>query len=178
MHGLSLMFCDYRRVCVGVAFAPALQRRHLARVARFYGRVTITATANADSVIGPFEIDDPRVQSVIGDATTAERDEAAIEETTSGVYVGLTPDGTPAAACSWRVWPHRVAHMSVLTAASHRGSGYGASTSLVALDAATGAGLLPTSRSAQLRTGPAVRVVGRQGSISRCVGVSWAVGGV
>ena len=137
------MFYDYRRVCVGVAFAPALQRRHLARVARFYGRVTITATANADSVIGPFEIDDPRVQSVIGDATTAERDEAAIEETTSGVYVGLTPDGTPAAACSWRVWPHRVAHMSVLTAASHRGSGYGASTSLVALDAATGAGVAP-----------------------------------
>lgn len=112
----------------------------------FYGRPTLTATKAAGSVIGPCEIDDPRVQSVIGDATTAELDETAIEETTSGVYVGLTADGIPAAACAWREWPHRVAHISALTAASYRGLGFGASTAAVALDAAVGVGLLPQWR--------------------------------
>lgn len=114
----------------------------------FYGRGTITAAARTGSVIGPLEIDDPRVQSVIEEATPAERDEADIEETTSGVYVGVTPEGTPAAACAWREWPHRVAHMSVLTATSHRGLGYGASTARIALAEAVGAGLLPQWRAA------------------------------
>ena len=115
----------------------------------FYGRETITAAAKTGSVIGPLEIDDPRVQSVVEEATDAERDEADIEETTSGVYIGLTPDGTPATACAWREWPHQVAHISVLTATSHRGYGYGASTARVALDEAVGAGLLPQWRAAR-----------------------------
>lgn len=114
----------------------------------FYGRATITAVAKTGSVIGPLEIDDPRVRSVIEDATDAERDEAGFEETTSGVYIGLAPDGTPAAACAWQEWPHRVAHISVLTATLHRGFGYGASTARVALDEAVGAGLLPQWRAA------------------------------
>ena len=113
----------------------------------FYGSAT-TASTKAGGVTGPLDIGDPKVQSVIEDATDAERDEAAIDNTTSGVYIGLTPDGTPAAACAWQEWPHQVAHISMLTAASHRGVGHGASTARLALDAAVGAGLLPQWRAA------------------------------
>ena len=114
----------------------------------FYGPATSTATVRPGSVIGPLALHDPRVRSVIEDATDAERGEAAIGDTTSGVYIGLAPDGTPAAACAWREWPHRVAHMSVLTAAAHRGGGYGAATARIALDGAVTAGLLPQWRAA------------------------------
>ncbi len=127
----------------------------------FYGRASISA-AKSGSVIGPLEIDDPRVQWVIEAATDTERDEAGMEDTTSGVYLGLTPDGNPAAVCAWREWPRRVAHMSVLTATAHRSFGHGVATARVALDEAARAGLLPQWRSAHWN-GASISVARRLG---------------
>jgi hypothetical protein len=59
----------------------------------FYGRETTMATEMAGTVVGPLGIGDARVQSVIEDATDHERDEAGIEDTTSGVYVGRDSGG-------------------------------------------------------------------------------------
>ena len=120
----------------------------------FYGRPTITTSARSTNVqvIGPIEIDDPRVEAVLDDASAVERDEAAVEDTNSGMYLGLAPDGTPASVCGWREWPHAVAHVSALTAASSRSRGFAVATAAVALDAAAARGLLPQWRAAHWNT--------------------------
>lgn len=119
--------------------------RHTLGPARLYYGGPSSA-APSTSTVGPLAVDDARVRAVLADATDDERDESAIDDTTSGVYVALTSDGEPAAAAGWRVWPHEVAHLGVLTAHSHRGAGLGLAASHRALIAAIGAGLLPQWR--------------------------------
>ena len=136
---------------------PVIDRRTIDRLLQpvdtlgpallFYGRGTVPLPP-AERVVGPLEIGDGRVQAVFADATIAERNEAGIEHATSGVYVGGTAHDAPAALCGWRVWPQRIAHMSILVAVSQRGRGYGLTTAAAALDAASHAGLLPQWRAA------------------------------
>lgn len=122
--------------------------RHTLGPARlYYGRPPSTVPAHA--TVGPLAVDDPRVQAVLADATDEERAESAVDDTTSSVFVALAPDGSPAAAAGWRVWPQEVAHVSVLAAAAHRGTGAAFAASHAALTAAVAAGLLPQWRAAE-----------------------------
>lgn len=138
---------------------PAHVNRHvvatqtLGPTALFYGPTSCKVTAATTTVIGPVGTTDPHVREVLADATEQERDESNAEQTTSGLFLAVTVDGTPAAVCGWREWPHRVAHMSVLTAASQRGSGYGIAASARAVTAAQEQGLLPQWRAAEQNYG-------------------------
>lgn len=120
---------------------------------------------------GPFPLDDERVQQVVLDATGDERGESGITHCTSGIYLASGPDG-PAAVAGWREWPHRVAHVSILTAASQRGQRLALAVGSHALAEAARQGFLPQWRSAhwnQASTGLARRLglheVGEQYSV-------------
>ena len=136
---------------------PAYVSRHLGATqtlgpaALFYGATSLTAATT--TVIGPVGITDPQVREVLADATEQERNESNAEQTTSGLFLAITVDGRPAAVCGWSEWPHRVAHMSVLTAASQRGSGYGIAASARAVSAAQDQGLLPQWRAVEQNHG-------------------------
>lgn len=110
----------------------------------YYGAPAMASPAAA--TVGPLVVDDARVSAVLADATHDERDESAIDDTTSGVFLALTADGIPGAVAGWRVWPHEVAHVSVLCARSHRRTGVGFAAAHRALTAAVAAGLLPQWR--------------------------------
>jgi RimJ/RimL family protein N-acetyltransferase len=113
----------------------------------FYGAPT--RSAPDVQVIGPVDLTDDRVRAVLTDATDDERDESDLDGTSSGAFVALTADGTPAAACAWAQWPHDVAHISSLTATAHRGQGFGLAAAHLALSEATNRGLIPQWRAAQ-----------------------------
>jgi RimJ/RimL family protein N-acetyltransferase len=138
---------------------PAYVNSHLVATetlgpaALFYGATSLTPAAATTTVIGPLETTDPQVREVLADATEQERDESRAEQTTSGLFLAITVDGTPAAVCGWSEWPHRVAHMSVLTAASQRGSGYGIAAGARAVTAAQDQGLLPQWRALEQNRG-------------------------
>ena len=99
-------------------------------------------------VVGPLPLGDVRVQAVLDDAAPDEVDESGMVDTTSGVWLTLDDDGMPAALSGWREWPHAIAHVSVLAAATHRGRGFAVASSATALAAASAAGLLPQWRAA------------------------------
>ena len=107
----------------------------------------------ARNTIGPVDIADHRVRAVCDDASQTERDETGIDETTSGAYLSFADDGSPASVCAWSEWPHGVAHMSSLTAASFRREGLGAAAAVAALVAADAHGLLPQWRAAHWNAG-------------------------
>ena len=136
---------------------PAYVNRHLVAAqtlgpaALFYGVTSLTAATT--TVLGPVGVADPQVREVLADATEGERDESNAEQTTSGLFLAISVDGKPAAVCGWREWPHRVAHMSVLTAASQRGAGYGVAASARAVTAAQDQGLLPQWRAVEQNHG-------------------------
>ena len=119
--------------------------RHTLGPARLYYGAPSGPSASAETV-GPLAVDDARVRAVLADATDEERAESSIEETTSGVFVALTADGTPGAVAGWSVWPRDVAHISVLCARAHRRTGLGFAASHRAITAAVAAGLLPQWR--------------------------------
>lgn len=104
------------------------------------------------SVVGPVDSGDARVRAVIAAATEDERQESGICECTSGFSLALRPDGAPVAVCAWREWPCRIAHMSILTAASHRRCGHAATVAAHALEAAGQLGLVPQWRAASWNT--------------------------
>jgi L-amino acid N-acyltransferase YncA len=88
------------------------------------------------------------------------------------VWLALDDQGRPAALSGWREWPQQVAHMSILTASTHRMMGLGSDCARAALGAARDAGLLPQWRAAEgnvasvtLATGLGLQRVGRQVSI-------------
>ena len=119
--------------------------RHTLGPARlYYGAATSPSPEPA--TLGPLPVDDPRVRSVLADATDEERGESAIDETTSGVFLAVAVDGAPAAAAAWTVWPQGVAHICVLTARAHRGTGTAFAAAHRALTEAVDVGLLPQWR--------------------------------
>ncbi|MGB8860027.1 MAG: GNAT family N-acetyltransferase [Ilumatobacteraceae bacterium] len=110
----------------------------------YYGSPTVPVPAGR--TIGPLELSDSRVQAVLADASQAERDEAGVGHTTSGIFVALDADGVPISVCAWTLWPGDVAHISSLTAAAHRGCGAGLAAAHRALTEAAARGLLPQWR--------------------------------
>lgn len=119
--------------------------RHTLGPARLYYGASKGASPST-ATDGPLDVDDSRVRAVLADATDDERGESAIEDATSGVFLALTADGAPGAVAGWRVWPHEVAHISVLCARTHRGTGVGFAAAHRAVAAAVAAGLLPQWR--------------------------------
>jgi GNAT superfamily N-acetyltransferase len=123
-------------------------------------------------VVGPVPLADVRVQSVLACVSADEADESGVRDTTSGVWLALDDQGRPAALSGWREWPQQVAHMSILTASTHRTMGLGSDCARAALGAARDAGLLPQWRAAEgnvasvtLATRLGLQRVGRQVSI-------------
>jgi hypothetical protein len=101
------------------------------------------------AVVGPLSITDSHVARVLDDASAEERAETDLEDATSGIYVALDANQTPAAICGWRRWPHDVAHIGVLCARSKRGTGAALRASNQALRAAAADGLLAQWRAAE-----------------------------
>ena len=146
-------------------------RRSLGPAVLLYGRVDQAALATS-VVIGPLAIDDVRVVEVISQASDHEVEESGLADTTSGVFVAVDAAGHPVGACGWRRWPHGIAHMSALTAAGHRGHGFGRAAAIAALAAAERDRLLPqwralTTNGASIALGTSLGMVptGRQLSV-------------
>lgn len=119
--------------------------RHTLGPARlYYGAPSDPAPVTP--TFGPLPVDDERVQAVLADATDEERAECGVEETTSGVYLALASDGSATAVAAWTLWPHDVAHISVLCANAHRRTGAAFVAAHRALTEAVAAGLLPQWR--------------------------------
>lgn len=149
---------------IGAMLRPA---RTLGPALLFYGAPTPTGAAPGAAppegdVIGPLDVTDDRVAAVLDDATAHEREESAVDDSTSGVFVARTAGGAPAALCAWRVWPHGIAHMSSLTAASHRRGGFGCAAAAHALTEAVRHGLLPQWRAAAVNE-PSIALARRLG---------------
>lgn len=113
----------------------------------FYDRVS--QRPESAGVIGPLSVDDEGVTEVLGDASDDERNEADLENTTSGIYVALDDHRMPAAICGWREWPHNIAHIGVLCASSKRGTGAARRAGNQALRSAGASGLLAQWRAAE-----------------------------
>jgi hypothetical protein len=138
----------------------------------FYGGLSLKHPSLSRRVVGPVGADDPRVKEVMGDATEDERSESSVTRAIWGAYVALADDGTPASVCAWRDWPHQVAHMGSLTAASLRGQGYGLVAAQAAFNAAVEIGRIPQWRalrsnhaSVALAQRLGLRLVGQQLSV-------------
>lgn len=71
--------------------------------------------------------------------------EAALDDMTSPAFV-VREDGEVVAAAGYETWPHRTAHISVLTAPDVRGRGLARATGSAAVAHALAAGLLPQWR--------------------------------
>lgn len=119
----------------------------------FYGRPV--AIAARHEVIGPLPVAHTLVAELMAQASDDEREESALEETTSGVYLAMNSLGAPAAACAWRTWAHDVAHLSVLSAVGQRYRGFGRAAAEVALSTVLVGGLLPQWRAA-VDNGPSI----------------------
>jgi RimJ/RimL family protein N-acetyltransferase len=133
--------------------------RTLGPAALFYGRTEARAR---HEVVGPLAPDAALVRSLLADATDEEIDESSAGDLPSGVYMALDDRGAAAAGCGWHEWPHAVAHIGVLAAASNRGRGYAASAAAVALTAASASGLIPQWRAA-LWNAPSIALAARLG---------------
>jgi hypothetical protein len=114
-----------------------------------YGDVAPTSSG---TVVGPVDVRDRLVDEVLAGTTTEERDESGLAETESGVFVAVAGD-RPVAASGFRVWPERVAHMTVLTVSTHRGRGFGRAAASAALGAAAAADFVFQWRAVETNTG-------------------------
>ncbi|HWG28434.1 GNAT family N-acetyltransferase [Actinospica sp.] len=78
-------------------------------------------------------------------AGEADADEAGLGEITSPAFA-IRIGGVVAAASGYRIWPRRIAHISVLTAPGRRGQGLARAVASSAVAHALTAGLLPQWR--------------------------------
>jgi GNAT superfamily N-acetyltransferase len=130
-----------------------------------YGDV---APPSSGAVVGPLAVTDRRVEEVLAGAATEEREESGLALVDSGVFVA-SDGGRAVSASGWRIWPAGIAHMSVLTASTHRGLGYGLAAASAALQRASTSGLVFQWRAAEtnaasiaLGTKLGLAVLGRQ----------------
>ena len=84
-----------------------------------------------------------------------ELDESGLGHVTSSVSILRDEQGEPIAGCGYRLWPGQVAHLSVLTRAEHRGTGFAKAVGIHASTRALAEGLLPQWRA---RTAPSQAV--------------------
>lgn len=87
----------------------------------------------------------PDLRRLERSAGTADAGEAGLADITSPVFV-IRERGEVVAACGYRRWPRRIAHLSVLTAPGLRGRGLGRAAASRAVAHALDAGLLPQWR--------------------------------
>ncbi|MFB7513372.1 GNAT family N-acetyltransferase [Streptomyces sp. NPDC056144] len=89
--------------------------------------------------------EDPSLRALERAAGPQDAREASLEDITSPAFV-LHEDGEPLAAAGYRLWPHRTAHIGVLTAPAARGRGLARTVASAAVAHALAAGLLPQWR--------------------------------
>ncbi|MEX0172317.1 GNAT family N-acetyltransferase [Streptomyces sp. LMG1-1-1.1] len=89
--------------------------------------------------------DHPALRALEGAAGDDDAGEAALEDITSPAFV-VRERGEVVAAAGYRAWPHRTAHLSVLTAPGARGRGLARRTASAAVAHALAGGLLPQWR--------------------------------
>jgi GNAT superfamily N-acetyltransferase len=85
------------------------------------------------------------VADLVASVSEDEAGEAGLDEITSEAFV-IRSEGRVVAAAGYRLWPGDVAHLSVLTAPSHRGRGLAKQVAAAATADALEAGLLPQWR--------------------------------
>jgi GNAT superfamily N-acetyltransferase len=99
---------------------------------------------------------DPGVAALLASVPSDDAGESGLDDITSSAFVSFE-DGRVTAAAGWRRWPTGVAHVSVLTAPSHRGRGLARAVAAGAVADALAAGLFPQWRARP----PASRQVAR-----------------
>ncbi len=104
--------------------------------------------APSGPVVGPLSVTDRLVEEVLADATPQEREESGLAGSHSGVFVAVHRR-RPVAASGYCQWPERIAHISVLTAATQRGLGFGAAAASAALRHASSVDLVFQWRAAE-----------------------------
>jgi GNAT superfamily N-acetyltransferase len=103
--------------------------------------------------------DDPGLDELIASVPPEDAGEAGLEEITSPAFV-LSRGGRVVAAAGYRRWPTGVAHLSVLTAPSHRGQGLAHAVAGHAVRSALSEGLLPQWRARPLASRKVARALG------------------
>ncbi|GAA2403119.1 hypothetical protein GCM10010420_32900 [Streptomyces glaucosporus] len=124
--------------------------RSLLPVARTLGPAALAYLSAADFRPAPVPVAEvprghPRVADLSAGVGREDADESALDEITSPAFA-VFEDGEVTAAAGYRLWPRRVAHLSVLTATRHRGRGLARAAASAAVAHALGAGLLPQWR--------------------------------
>ena len=89
---------------------------------------------------------DPRVRALIDRAGDDEAAESGLAHVTSPVFAAAGDGGTIVAGAGYRLWPHGIAHLSVLTDPRQRRAGHGSTAAAAAIAHAVEAGLLPQWR--------------------------------
>ena len=107
--------------------------------------------ATAGPLVEELDARHPDLRRLEESAGADDAGEAGLAEITSPVFV-IRDHGEVVAACGYRLWPRRTAHLSVLTAPGRRGRGLGRTTASRAVAHALGAELLPQWRARPLES--------------------------
>ncbi len=91
-------------------------------------------------------VDLGEVLSLLQSVGREELDESGLPQVTSPLYVENDAHGAPVAACGYRHWPQRIAHLCVLVHPDARGRGLARRVAAGAIAAALEEGLLPQWR--------------------------------
>jgi RimJ/RimL family protein N-acetyltransferase len=106
--------------------------------------------------------DDPLVMELENQVEPEEAREADVSGSASPIFVTWSPEGQITAAAGYTPWLDRVAHISVLTRADHRGQGLGTQVASAAVGHAIANGLIPQWR-ATLQNEASLRVAAALG---------------
>jgi GNAT superfamily N-acetyltransferase len=104
-------------------------------------------------------LSDPGVAELLTSVPPDEAGESGLDEITSPAFVAYR-DGVVAAAAGYRRWPAGVAHVSVLTAPSHRGRGLARAVAGHAVADALREGLAPQWRARPVESRRVARALG------------------
>jgi hypothetical protein len=99
------------------------------------------------------------VAALVASVSADDAGESGLDEITSSAFV-LSQDGVVVAAAGYRRWPTGVAHLSVLTAPSHRGRGMAHTVAGHAVADALSHGLFPQWRARPLASRRVARALG------------------
>jgi GNAT acetyltransferase len=129
----------------------AVLRRRL-HVAQILGPATLAYLDPADfraqhghALTQSLDSHDPVLRQFLSAAVAADLEESGLQEITSPAFV-IREHGRIVAAAGYRDWPHRTAHLCVLTAAGARGRGLARAAASAAVTHAIQAGKLPQWR--------------------------------
>jgi GNAT superfamily N-acetyltransferase len=119
-----------------------------------------TANPFASSDDAEVEVADPsELEDLVRSSPAEEVGESGLAEVELPASI-IRQDGLVVAACGWRLWPHGIAHLSVLTKPGHRREGLGRLVSAHAIARAVEAGLIPQWRARPLASKELARSLG------------------